>query len=96
MPLRKDGGMFILDVWISVPTSRTKTESCSSVDLGADESHENRKLLEFCTAEVSLHNEDFVSPCSDLVHGQVAGGGCKDIMSHEEDIFTLNGDGEAL
>ena len=29
MPLRKDGGMFILDMWIWVPTSRTKTESCS-------------------------------------------------------------------
>ena len=23
-------------------------------------------------------------------------GGCKDIMSHDEDIFTLNVDGEAL
>ena len=29
MPMRKDGGMFILDMWIWVPTSRTKTESCS-------------------------------------------------------------------
>ena len=31
MPLRRDGGMFILDMWIWVPTSRTKTEreSCS-------------------------------------------------------------------
>ena len=30
MPLRKDGGMFVLDTWIWVPTSRSKTESCST------------------------------------------------------------------
>ena len=35
------------------------------VDLGAHESHENRKLLGFCTAEVRVHSEDLVSPCSD-------------------------------
>ena len=49
------------------------------VDLGADESHEDRRLLGFCTAEVSLHSEDLVSPCSDLAGKWVAGGGCKDI-----------------
>ena len=32
-PLRKDGGMFILDVRIWVPTSRSKTESRSDVAL---------------------------------------------------------------
>ena len=66
------------------------------MDLGADEPHKNRKILGFCTAEVSLHSEDFVSPCSDPADKQVAGGGRKDVMSHGEDIFTLNVDREAL
>ena len=29
MPLRTGGGMLVLDMWIWVPTSRTKTEGCS-------------------------------------------------------------------
>ena len=29
MPVRTGGGMFVLDMWISMPTSRTKTEGCS-------------------------------------------------------------------
>ena len=66
------------------------------VDLGADESFENGELLRFCTAEVSLHSEELVSPCSDPADKQGAGGGCKDIMSHDEDILTLNVEGEAL
>ena len=66
------------------------------MDLGVDESHENRKLLGFCTAEVSLHREDLLSPCSDPADKVVLGGGCKDVMSHDEDILTLDVDGEAL
>ena len=57
MSLRKDGGMFIL----------------VHVDLGADESLETRKLVRFCTAEINLNSEDFVSPCSDPADKQVAG-----------------------
>ena len=68
--LRMDGGMFILDVWIWVPTS--------------------------CMGELNLPSEDLVSPRSDLVVKQVAGRECKGIMSHDEDILTLNGDGEAV
>ena len=79
MPLRKDGGMFILDLWIWVPTSRSKTESCSDF-----------------ARQRSLHSKDLVSPCSDPADKQVAGGGCTDITSHDEDILTLNVDGEAL
>ena len=45
------------------------------VDLGADESLENRELLGCCTAEVSHHIRDLVSPCSDPADKQVAGGG---------------------
>ena len=67
-----------------------------NVDLGADESHESRKLCGFCPAEVSLHSEDLGSPCADLGDEQVAGRGCKDILSHDEDIPTLNVAGEAL
>ena len=67
-----------------------------SVDLGADESHENRKLLGCCTAEVSSHSEDLVSPCADPADKRVSPGGCEDIMSHDENIPTLNVDGEAL
>ena len=78
MPRRKDEGMFIFDMWIWVPTSRST----------------NRKLLQFCTAEISLHCEELVCQCPDPADRQVAG--CKDIMSHDEDIFTLNVDGEAL
>ena len=79
MSLRKDGGMFILDMWIWVPTSRSKTESCS----------------DFARQRYNLHSEDLGSPCSALADKQVAGGGCKEIMSHDEDIPTLNVDGEA-
>ena len=46
MPLRKDEGMFIVDMWVRVPTSRSKAESCSS----------------FCTAEVYLLSEDLLRP----------------------------------
>ena len=53
------------------------------MDLGADESFEIRKLLRFRTTEVIFAADK-----------QVAG--CKEIMSHDEDIFTLNVDGEAL
>ena len=66
------------------------------MDLDANESFESRKLLRFCTAEVNLRSEDLVSPCSGPADKQVAGGGRKEIMSHDEDIFTLNVDGEAL
>ena len=45
---------------------------------------------------MSLHSEDFASPCSDLAGKWVAGGGSKDPVSHDEDIFTLDVDGEAL
>ena len=31
MPLSKDGRMFILDMWISVSTSRSRAESCSDI-----------------------------------------------------------------
>ena len=44
---------------------------------------------------MSLHSEDLASPCSDLADKRVAGGGCKDLVSHDEDIFTLDVDGEA-
>ena len=60
------------------------------MDVCADESFETRNLLRFYTAEVNLRSEDLVSPCSGPANKQVAGGGCKEIRSHEEDILTLN------
>ena len=66
------------------------------MDLGADESHENRKLLGFCTAGVVFAAK------SSYVHVQIRQtnkllvGRCKDIMSHSEDILTLDVGGEAL
>ena len=61
------------------------------MDLGADEPFENGKLLIFGTAEVNPPSEDLVSPRSDLADTQLVGRG---IMSHDEDILTLNVDGE--
>ena len=66
------------------------------MDLGADESLDNRQLLRLWTAEVNLRSEDLASPRSDLADKQVAGGGCQEIMRRDEDILTLNVNGEAL
>ena len=65
------------------------------MDLGAGESFENGKLLRSCVTEVNLASEDLVSPRSDPAGKQVAGRGCRDVMSHDEDILILNVDGEA-
>ena len=65
---------------LSVAVSALSPLRCSVPQLG------------FCTAEVSLQSEDLVSPCSDPSDKQVAGGGCKNITGHDEDILTLDVD----
>ena len=67
MPLRKDGGIFILDMWIWVPTSRTSSQQ-----------RPRKSMFKIWQTK------------------RVVGGGCKDIMSYDEDILTLNVDAEAL
>ena len=79
MSLRKDGGMFNLDMWMWVPTSRSKTNNSS------DFAHQRE------SSQWRLRKST-----SDPADKQVAGRGCKDIMSLDEEIPTLNVDGEAL
>ena len=55
-----------------------------------------RKAAQILYGRGKASNEDFVSPRSHLSDKQLAGIGCKDIMSHDEDVLTLNVDGEAL
>ena len=66
------------------------------MNLGADESLQSRRLHRFCTADVNFRSRDLVSPYSGPAGEQVDGGGCEEILSHDEDILTLNVNGEAL
>ena len=63
------------------------------MDLGADESLENRQLLRLCTAEVNLRSEDLVSPRSESEDTE---GECVKLADDDNDIFTLNVDCGAM
>ena len=69
---------------------------CGHADLGADESFESRKLLRLCTTEVTLPNEDLVSPRSDPADKQLAGNRMRRYHGLRRGILILNVDGEAL
>ena len=71
-----DGDTFVLDMWILVPTIRTK----------------NRKAW---ILHGSFHSED-LNPRPDPPDKHVTGERRNDIMSHDEDVVTVNVDGEAL
>ena len=69
---------------------------CGQTDLGADESFVSRKLLRLCTTEVTLPNEDLVSPRSDPADKQLAGNRMRRYHGLRRGILILNVDGEAL